>query len=59
VEVDDLFVAETDMEELAPGETTAVFFNLGRMDAGQHVILVFVNPGSGQHDHAETTIELP
>jgi hypothetical protein len=59
VEVDEVFVAETDTEELAPGETTVVFFNLGRLEPCQRVILVFVNPGSGQHDHAETTIELP
>ena len=59
VEVDDAFVTEADTEELAPGQTTVVFFNLGRLEAGQHVILVFVNPGSGQRDHAETSIELP
>jgi hypothetical protein len=59
VEVDDVFVAEGDSEELAPGEPAVVDFNLGRLEAGQHVILVFVNPGSGQRDHTETSIEIP
>jgi hypothetical protein len=59
VEVDDEFVTEEESDELAPGETAVVRINLGRFDPGEHVILVFVNPGSGQNDNETNTIDLP
>ena len=59
VEVDDVFVVEESSEELAPDESAVIRSNLGRLDAGEHRILVFVNPGSGVRDHETNTIGLP
>lgn len=59
VEVDDVFIVEWESDELAPGETAVGRISLGRFEAGNHTILVFVNPGSGQNDHDTNAIDLP
>jgi hypothetical protein len=51
VELEDNFVTEWSSRQLAPGESTADFVSLGRLSPGDHAVLVFVNPGSGQADH--------
>jgi len=59
VEIDDEFVTEAVSDELASGETTVVYINLGRLTPGEYTILVYVNPGSGQRDYSTHTVTLP
>jgi hypothetical protein len=51
VELDDIFAADWQSSLLDPGQHEAGFVSLGRLEAGDHSALVFVNPGSGQSDH--------
>jgi hypothetical protein len=51
VELEDVFVGGWQSGFLDPGRSEAGFVNLGRLAAGDHSALVFVNPGSGQSDH--------
>lgn len=55
VEVDDVFFADFISDSLLPGESQAGFMSLGRLEAGEHSVLVFVNPGSGVKDHETNT----
>lgn len=59
IEVDDVWVTDRTSEPLDPGGTAVAYVSLGRLAPGTHTILAYVNPGSGQHDHRENTIELP
>jgi hypothetical protein len=58
VEVDDVFVTSVQSSFLDPGQQNVQFASLGRLDAGQHTVLVFVNPGSGQLDHDTNTFNV-
>jgi hypothetical protein len=59
VEVDDDFRAEWLSEDRAPGETAFGRVDLGRLSPGDHVILAYVNPGSGSRDNQTNAINLP
>jgi hypothetical protein len=51
VELDDQFAGSWQSSLLEPGFQEPGMLSLGRMSEGQHTVLVFVNPGSGQSDH--------
>jgi hypothetical protein len=51
VELDDVFIANWQSSFLDPGQQEIGFAQLGRLDEGDHTVLVYVNPGSGQSDH--------
>lgn len=57
VEVDDQFIEERETEQIEPGMTGFDYVSLGRLSEGDHTVLVYVNPGSGNPaaDHAENT----
>jgi hypothetical protein len=58
VEVDDQFVGNWQSSLLEPGFQETGFFSLGRLSEGEHTVLVFVNPGSGQSDHQSNTFDV-
>jgi hypothetical protein len=51
VELDDVFISNWQSRFLDPGQEETGFVQLGRLDEGDHTVLVFINPGSGQSDH--------
>ena len=51
VEVDNLIFDEWESDFLDPGQGQAAKMSFGRLAAGDHEVLVFVNPGSGAQDH--------
>ena len=51
VEIDGVFFADWQSQFLESGSKEAGFVSLGRLTQGEHSVLVFVNPGSGQADH--------
>jgi hypothetical protein len=57
VEVDDVFVEERETQQIEPGMAGFDYVSLGRLSEGEHTVLVYVNPGSGNPaaDHAENT----
>jgi hypothetical protein len=58
IELDDQFVMEWKSDFLDAGEQGEGFANLGRLSAGQHTVLIFVNPGSGQADNETNTFNV-
>jgi hypothetical protein len=52
VEIDDNFVEEWQSEQMSPGETAMGYVSLGRLSAGEHTVLAYVNPGAGRNDHS-------
>lgn len=58
VELDDTFVAEWQSKQLGPRERDFGFVALGRLAPGEHSVLAFVNPGSGQADHETNTFDV-
>jgi len=58
VELDDAFAVEWTSGSLTPGQDATGFVSLGRLNEGTHTVLTFVNPGSGQNDHATNTFEV-
>ncbi len=60
VEVDDQFVEERETDEVAPGMTAFDYVSLGRLSEGEHRVLAYVNPGTGNPatDHAENTFDV-
>jgi hypothetical protein len=58
VELDDKFVASWKPDFLEVGAQQAGFVNLGRLSEGEHSVLVFINPGSGQADHETNTFNV-
>jgi hypothetical protein len=58
VELDDQFAGSWQSSVLDPGFQEPGFLSLGRLSAGEHVVLVFVNPGSGQSDHQSNTFNV-
>ena len=58
VEVDDAFVTEWQSQYLNPGEREVGYVSLGRLSEGQHTVLTYVNPGSGQADHDSNTFDV-
>jgi hypothetical protein len=57
-EVDESFVADWSSGQIEPGDSTDGEVRLGRLSAGTHEVLAYVNPGAGASDHATNTIEL-
>lgn len=57
VEVDDQFALEWQSRHLGPGESAVERSSLGRLSAGPHTILIYVNPGSGDQGHDHQTNE--
>ncbi|BCH31103.1 hypothetical protein MesoLjLc_30330 [Mesorhizobium sp. L-8-10] len=55
VEVDDAFLTSWQSSFLDPGDSETGFVSLGRLAEGEHTVLTFVNPGSGQADHESNT----
>ncbi|HEX8742870.1 MAG TPA: hypothetical protein VF712_07035 [Thermoleophilaceae bacterium] len=55
-EVDGSWLSEWSSGPVAPGDGVNAVHPLGRHSAGEHTFLIYVNPGSGQMDHAENTI---
>jgi hypothetical protein len=51
VELDDVFIDKWTSTFLDPGQQQSGFVSLGRLSEGDHEVLAFVNPGSGQADH--------
>lgn len=58
VELDDVFHSDWQSSQLNPGEQEAGFVQLGRLSEGEHSVLTFVNPGSGQADHDTNTFDV-
>jgi hypothetical protein len=58
IELDDAFQSTFQSSFLAPGQSEPGFAQLGRLSAGSHVVLAFVNPGSGQADHETNTFDV-
>jgi hypothetical protein len=58
VELDDRFVTEWQSRYLDPGQREVGYVSLGRVSNGQHTALAYVNPGSGQADHASNTFDV-
>jgi len=58
VEVDDVSVTEVESQFLDPGQCQTGFASLGRLSEGQHTVLIFVNPGSGEADHQTNTFNV-
>ncbi|MEU9609012.1 hypothetical protein [Streptomyces sp. NPDC048057] len=58
VEVDDTFIQEWPSPSLLPGESTPGYVKLGRLSQGEHTILIYVNPGAGTIDHAESVLNV-
>ncbi|WON73526.1 hypothetical protein [Nitrosospira sp. Is2] len=50
VELDDTFVANWESKELGPGEREIAYLSVGRLDEGQHTVLIHLNAGSGKSD---------
>jgi hypothetical protein len=59
VEIDDVWVTDWQSGPLGTHRTATGYVSLGRLSEGPHTILVYVDPGSGQHDQQTTTVELP
>ena len=55
VEIDDVFFTDWQSQFLDPAGKEVGFVSLGRLSQGEHSVLVFVNPGSGQSDHTSNT----
>ncbi|MGL3104652.1 hypothetical protein [Bradyrhizobium sp. BR 1432] len=55
IELDDVFTNNWTSDFLDPGQQQAGFVGLGRLLCGEHEVLIFVNPGSGQADHETNT----
>jgi hypothetical protein len=55
VEVDDSYFGAWESDYLDPGQEQAAKMSLGRVSAGEHTALVYVNPGSGSQDHDDAT----
>ena len=58
VEVDDVFQLEWQSQQVEPGSSEEVRVQLGRFGPGEHTVLMYVNPGSGQNDHETSTVDL-
>ena len=58
IELDEVFVTNWTSDFLGPEEQQIGFTNLGRLEEGEHTVLVFVNPGSGQSDHDTNTFQV-
>lgn len=58
VEVDDSFVSEWQSPQLEAGESGVGYVSLGRLAAGSHKALVYVNPGSGRADHEHNEFDV-
>src|SRR4051812_47009478 len=58
VEVDDVFLSEWQSQFLDPGNREVGYVSLGRLAAGEHTVLAYVNPGSGQADHTTNTFDV-
>lgn len=57
-EVDDVFVTDVSTSDLSPGQSEVVYASLGRVGAGAHRVLAYVNPGSGTADHDTNDLEI-
>jgi hypothetical protein len=57
-EIDDTFVSEWESQYLDPGQSEIGYVSLGRLNEGQHTVLIYVNPGSGQSDHSTNTFDV-
>jgi hypothetical protein len=55
IELDDVFQSDWQSNFLNPGEQETGFVQLGRLSEGEHTVLIYVNPGSGQSDHDTNT----
>jgi hypothetical protein len=60
VEIDDQFIEERQSEQIEPGSSWFDYVSLGRLSEGEHTVLVYVNPGSGNpgSDHTENTFNV-
>lgn len=58
IEIDDNFFQEWRSPSRKPGEWATTFVSIGRLSQGEHTVLIYVNPGSGQFDHATNTFEV-
>lgn len=58
VEINDVFFTDWQSQPLDPGSREVGFVSLGRLTEGQHSVLAFVNPGSGQSDHETNTFDV-
>ena len=55
VELDKTFIGSWNSKFLDPGQQEVGFMSLGRHAQGEHTVLTFVNPGSGEADHDTNT----
>jgi hypothetical protein len=51
IELDGVFVVDWQSQFLDPGPPRNELRSAGSLEPGDHTVLVFVNPGSGQSDH--------
>jgi hypothetical protein len=58
VELDDTFMMDWQSSFLDPGSREVGSASLGRSDAGDHTVLIYVNPGSGAADHDDNTFNV-
>lgn len=58
VEIDDVFLTEWQSQFLDPGSREVGYVSLGRLTTGEHTVLAYVNPGSGQADHSTNNFEI-
>lgn len=58
IEIDDTFFKEWKSPSLKPGQGAATLVSIGRLSQGEHTVLIYVNPGSGQFDHATNTFQV-
>jgi hypothetical protein len=58
IELDEVFQSTFQSSLLAPGQRETGFAQLGRLSAGSHVVLAFVNPGAGEPDHESNTFDV-
>ena len=58
IEIDDNFFKEWKSPPLDPGQGASTLVSIGRLSAGDHTVLIYVNPGSGNWDHAENKFQV-
>jgi hypothetical protein len=58
IEIDDKFFKEWKSPSLAPGQGVSTLVSIGRLSQGEHTVLIYVNPGSGNFDHATNTFQV-
>lgn len=58
VEIDDTFVTDWQSQYLEPGQNEVGYASVGRLSKGEHTVLVYVNPGSGQSDNSTNTFNV-